>query len=294
MVVPLRQLVVTDLDGTFWGEGETVHPATVAAVAELDRRGVELVFATGRRESGVRRGFDRLAAHGVDLFRPTLVVNGAIGIDLPGVDRFHCASFSPNDASTVLAAFSEGGHVPCGYGADGVLHVPSDTTTGAAHRLTFGSDVVHHVGSAATVFARLAESTALVGFSVIGVEASGLDRVAAALPPGSGGIDRFPDHLHGQWSLMVQPPGVSKWTGVVAHLERSTGRPSALERHAESEESATRVIAVGDGGNDLELLSGADVALKVSGGVDELDDVADAEIPHPEVGGWARVLDHLL
>jgi hydroxymethylpyrimidine pyrophosphatase-like HAD family hydrolase len=48
------ELVVTDLDGTFWYHDQRVDPKVLAAVAELERRGVPLLVATGRRLASTR------------------------------------------------------------------------------------------------------------------------------------------------------------------------------------------------------------------------------------------------
>ena len=75
--MPAVELVVTDLDGTFWHTDDHLPDAVLAAVAELERRGVPLLVATGRRLASTR---DPLAA--VGLAPPAIMLNGAIGIDL--------------------------------------------------------------------------------------------------------------------------------------------------------------------------------------------------------------------
>ena len=42
-------LVVTDLDGTLWERPETIPERTLDAIAELERRSIPLLIATGRR-----------------------------------------------------------------------------------------------------------------------------------------------------------------------------------------------------------------------------------------------------
>jgi len=86
------ELVVTDLDGTLWDEDERLHPRTAAAITELDRRGIDLLVATGRRVTSTR---DPLARAG--LHPPAVVLNGALGLDLATATRFHRQTF-PLDA----------------------------------------------------------------------------------------------------------------------------------------------------------------------------------------------------
>ena len=47
------ELVVTDLDGSLWHH-EEIHPSTLAAWSELERRGIPVLVATGRMFRSVR------------------------------------------------------------------------------------------------------------------------------------------------------------------------------------------------------------------------------------------------
>ena len=73
-------------------------------------------------------------------------------------------------------------------------------------------------------------------------------------------------------------PGVSKWSGVLAYC-------------AEQGIDPARVLAVGDGANDLELLDGAAVACAVATATPDVLARADHVIGPPSSGGWAAVLD---
>ena len=77
-------LVVTDLDGTLWERPETIPERTLDAIAELERRSIPLLIATGRRVASTR---DPLAA--VGLAPPAVVLNGGLGVDLASGQRFH-------------------------------------------------------------------------------------------------------------------------------------------------------------------------------------------------------------
>jgi len=92
--------------------------------------------------------------------------------------------------------------------------------------------------------------------------------------------DPYGELIYGGWSITTQPPGVSKWLGV--------------ERYCEFVElEQPRILALGDGGNDVELLRGADVSLGIDGGDPVALSASDRIIPRPEQGGWAAVLDYL-
>src|SRR5712692_11076642 len=109
MVRPI-ELVVTDLDGTLWDEGEQLHPLTAAAVDELGRRGVRLLVATGRRVTSTCVPLARLG-----LAPAAVVLNGALALDLATATRFHRHPFPSEQASAVLAAFLACGLEPCVY-----------------------------------------------------------------------------------------------------------------------------------------------------------------------------------
>ncbi len=83
---------------------------------------------------------------------------------------------------------------------------------------------------------------------------------------------------YGTHSLTVAGPGMSKWEGVIAYCAHAGLDPG-------------RVLAIGDGPNDLELLAGAAVAV-----VPDDADPAVREIAHHVVGcaidgGWADLLE---
>ena len=104
------ELVVTDLDGTLWFGHERTHPATVAAWRELERRGIPILVAPGRRVTSTR---NPLA--GLGFAPPAVMLNGAIAMDLATGARFHSHQYPAADASRVLAAFHAVGVEPCVY-----------------------------------------------------------------------------------------------------------------------------------------------------------------------------------
>jgi hydroxymethylpyrimidine pyrophosphatase-like HAD family hydrolase len=86
-----------------------------------------------------------------------------------------------------------------------------------------------------------------------------------------------PDQWAGH-SCTVGPLGLSKWDGVVVYCEHAGIDPS-------------RILAIGDGPNDVELLERAAVAVVPSCGQQPALAVADHVVRPTRDGGWADVLD---
>ena len=78
----------------------------------------------------------------------------------------------------------------------------------------------------------------------------------------------------------MAPFGQSKWDGVLAFCAARDLDPD-------------RVLALGDGTNDIELLEGAAIALVPEVAHQVALDRADHVIGAAADGGWVAVLDHL-
>lgn len=264
-------LVVTDLDGTLWHTDDHVDPAVLAAWAELDRRGVPVLVATGRRTASTRAPLAR-----VGLTPPAVVLNGALGLDLATGDRFHRAPFPTAQASATLAAFRS-------VGLDPVVYVDHPTVdVFLSVRPSTHPGHVAALGDTAAVddLGRVCAEEAVLGFSMIGVAHA--DGVAASDALGDlveTHLDRSLDYP-GFASLTAAPKGQSKWDGVEAFCSAR-----GLD--------ASRVLALADGPNDVELLTGAAVRLVPQVAHPAALALADHVIPAAAEGGWAAVLDHL-
>lgn len=262
-------IVVTDLDGTFWYTDDSIPPEVVSAVHTLDDRGIPFLVATGRRLNSTRVP---LAAAG--LVPPVIVLNGALGVDLPTMDRFHVRPYSSDDARSVLDAFRSAGLDPVMYVDD------PDVEAFVSTRPSTHPDHVRMLSPNLVVddLERVAAEERVLGFSLIGVPRERAE--AAQLSIGDlaeSHLDRSID-FPGLATFTVAPSDQSKWDGVLAFCNRNDIDPSG-------------VVALGDGTNDVELLDNAAIALAPSDAHPEILDLADSVIPPASEGGWAKVLD---
>ena len=262
------QLVVTDLDGTLSDAAERIHPASVRAIGELEAAGVPVLVATGRR---LRMACAVLEAGG--LTGPAVVLDGAIGLDLRDGRVFHQVTFPALAAAGVLEAFAAAGLSPCVYvdreGVDLVVGDHPSTHPGHLARAMpwVATDDLAHVVATEPVYA----------FAVVGRPARLLEPVLQ-LVGAAGSASLVGDLIYGGSTVQVRPPRVSKWSGVLAFCAEQGIDPG-------------RVLAVGDGANDLELLEGAAVACVVDTAAPAVLARADHLIGPPGTGGWAAVLE---
>ena len=267
------ELVVTDLDGTLWDTSDiaALHPRTAAAVTEVERRGVGLLVATGRRLASTRAPLARFG-----LTPPAVVLNGAMVVDLATDERLHRHAFTPAQALDVLHHFLHAGVEPCIY----VEHDEVDVFV--SHNPSTHPEHLRSFGEWARVrdLVEVVSTESVLAFGVLAMPSHQAQTVADNLV----GVANAPPPPERQWSggttITVAPPDLSKWEGVEAFC-------------AVRGFDSTKVLAIGDGPNDLELLDGAAIAVVMEDGHPEALARADHVVPRALHGGWASLLDLL-
>lgn len=126
--------------------------------------------------------------------------------------------------------------------------------------------------------AEVAATAAVFSFQLFGLPRAVLEPVAQAVRNrGLGAATVAHDITHGRFCLTVRPHGVSKWEGVLAYCQHSDLDPA-------------RVLAIGDGENDVELLEGAGRSAAPAGGSAAARSAAQTVVSALEDGGWADIL----
>jgi hypothetical protein len=267
-VMAAVDLVVTDLDGTLWFDHQETHPATISAWHELEHRGIPVLVATGRRLASTRDPLARLG-----LAPPAVMLNGALAADLGTGDRFHTRHYEAADAANILAVFRTNGIEPCVYvdHADVDVFVSERPSTHPDHLAAFGTT------AQPADLDEIVRTVPVLMFGVMGHAPEPLRELARDLSGTAeahvAGLDQYGGH-----SCTATPAGLSKWNGVVAFCTRAGLDPA-------------RVLAIGDGPNDRELLAGAAIAVAPADGHPDLVRDAQHVVGSPRVGGWAEILD---
>jgi hydroxymethylpyrimidine pyrophosphatase-like HAD family hydrolase len=260
------ELVVTDLDGSLWHR-EEIHPASRAAWTEIEARGVPVLVATGRRLTTTREPLARAG-----LRPPAVVLNGALALDLASGETFHRHHCDAASARVALDAFRGAGLEPCVYVEDHHIevYVGSTPSTHPGHLASLGTRAV------VADLDEILEREAVLGFGVIGHPPDPLTAVVDAIGRRAE-AHLAPDAHWGGWTLTVAPPGLSKWAGVLAFCARA-------------DIDAARVLAVGDGPNDHELLTHAAIAVVPDDASPGALALADHVVPSPTEGGWGEIV----
>ncbi|HZJ27087.1 MAG TPA: HAD family hydrolase [Acidimicrobiia bacterium] len=262
------ELVVTDLDGTLWSGHEEIHPRTRQAWTELERRGLPVLVATGRRVASTR-----LPLAAVGLAPPAVVMNGALALDLASGSRFHHHHCDPDIALRIVRAFRTAGLEPCVYvdHQDVEVIVTSRPATHPDHLASLESTATHDD------LERVVTELPVFMFGMMG-HADGLALREIAEQVGGFAEAHVARDQFGGHSLTAGPRGVSKWVGVEAYCARAGLDPS-------------RVLALGDGPNDGELLDRCAIAVVPEDAHPGALTRADHVVPPADTGGWAGVLD---
>lgn len=259
-------LIVTDLDGTLWHTDDEIHPGIVEAWAEVASH-APLLVATGRRLTSTRVPLAR-----VGIVPAAVVLNGALALDLANGHRYLRAPFPSTQAQAVLTAFQEVGLDPCLYvdEADAEVLVSAHPSTNRGHLESLGDT------AAVADLSQAARDVPVLAFSIIGAEHRALAEAAAAIDgTAEVHLDRSLD-FPGLAAITVAPKGQSKWDGVVAFC-----RHHGLD--------ASNVLAVGDGPNDVELLTSAAVSVVPEVAHPAALELADHTIPSARDAGWLQL-----
>ena len=216
-------LVVTDLDGTLWFGHEETHPTTVAAWRELERRGIPVLVATGRRVD-----LDARAA------RPSRVRAAGGDDERRARDRSRApTSGSTRHQYTVEDADEDPRRVPRRRPRAVRLRRPS-----SRRRVRRRTTVDASRSPRRPRLRRPSEPTSrdrgtvpVLMFGIMGHVAGAARTRSRARSAGAAEAHLAGSDQYGGHSCTATPIGLSKWTGVRRVLRARRSRSDARARH---------------------------------------------------------------
>ena len=260
------QAFACDLDGTLVGRDGLLGPRTLSAIARSKDEGVRVLVATGRMFRSARRYLDEA---GLD--DPVVCYQGAAVVDPRSGEFLLHEPLDLGVAREVIESLGARGLSPNVY-VDDQLYVTTETEYSRRYS-AFQHLPVVEVGDLLAWLDR--PPTKLVVVS----EPEVLADVRGELAPRFDGRLFLTTSL--PYMLELGNPGVTKGSGL-AFVASALG----IE--------LDRVVAFGDGENDVELLEVAGFGVAVEGGHPRLLAIADRICPGPEDEGVAAVMEAVL
>lgn len=268
--------LLLDLDGTLVGAEDVVPERVRSALRAVRERGVHVMVATGRSETGTQPVLEEL-----DLHEPAVVFNGA-GIWDPGARTFlEERVLADRTVGRLMALAQERGWLPVVQRA-GAKFAPEPRNE-VERRAFAGFTEVTHCRAEELPLERLMRVTIFSGAHADSAALAGEVEDAVALPMH---VTHFPlsvlaAHRESPLDVLdIQPPCRGKAEGL-RYLEEAHGIPAA------------RVVAVGDASNDVTMLRDAGLGVAMTNGMSEARAAADRVIGHVEEGAVADLIADL-
>ena len=263
---PGRTLYATDLDGTLLGEDGTLSAGSRAILDGLLADGLALAVATARSAATARRGLGDLA-----LEQPMVVYGGATAVDPASGEHLWWDAFDPRVLSPLIGASMAAGVTPL------VFHLTSEQD-GGRDRISWvrGAETA---GVDAFLEARPGDDRllALDGWDEVDHDRAFFVSLTGDLPV----LRRLARMVRAiSWgtgcALALQPAGdgLAVLDVTPAHATKGT----AVRRVAELG-GFTRIVALGDGANDLPMFAEADESYATASATAEVRAAATGTVP---------------
>lgn len=260
---PAPTLYVSDLDGTLLGADGLLSAASRSLLAGLLDGGVAFTAATARSATTARRALD-----GLRLEQPMVVYSGATAVD-PAGRHLWWHHFDARVLSPLIGATLAAGVTPLVFHLDGdaerISWVRGAETAGVDAFLDArpGDERIRPVDGWDEIDHERAFFVSIVGeYPVL----RRLARMIRAISWGSG------------CAIALQPDGDDSGLAVL-DVTAAAATKGAGARRVADDGGFVRIVAFGDGANDLSLFAEADESYAVAAALDEVKAAATEVLP---------------
>jgi len=263
-------LLVTDLDGTFFGKGARLVERNLAAVERFKAAGGRFTIATGRTHYSIRNAF---AKPEQPVNAPIVFCNGSYLYDCQTQRSYSETYLSDADVHELVAFAREFPTLQIRVSAADYVYMEEQTRHLAADVPNFDAPSIrvlpfdtHFFRDACKVVFRDDPET------LASIRAEFLARFG----------QRFEDAPSWSSSMEIMPKGVSKGAGI-----------KKLRAHYAQRGESVFVIGCGDFENDLAMLCEADLAICPQNACDKAKRVAHAVLCHHDEGLIGDLIERL-
>ena len=263
----MKTVYITDLDGTLLRNDQTVSQYTRSVINGLTARNIPVTFATARSLETAS-----IVTAGVEFGAPRIIYNGAFIIGTDG--RIVASNSFGSDGKSIANELLRADVYPIVYsvrnGAEKFSFIPERLGSGAAAFIETRKDC----GRCNPV---ISESDLCVGDIFYFLCIDDIEKISSL-------HDRFKNDYscvysvnmyHKNMWLEIMPKGVTK-ASAIAYLKEMLG---------------CRIVAFGDGKNDIEMFKAADECFATENAVPELKAIATGVIGRNEDDAVAKWLE---
>ena len=249
-------MIVTDLDGTFYGEDHDFLDRNLEAVDYFTKNGGLFTIATGRVPETMQKQletFKRVTN------APAVLCNGALLYDFSQDKRLTVMELDRKKSTEIIKAVLENFSIfrirACAKGGEHPINTPEDT--------------------------ELLEEWMRVSFDDSSAETLNLIRTMLE--------EKYKD----EFSFMLACPEIFEFQAKDVTKGKGLDRLRKLLCDSGMADNSLRVYAAGDYENDLELLLHADVACCPSNAMDLIKDVSHIQLCHHKDGAIADLIEKI-
>ncbi|MFC1592895.1 Cof-type HAD-IIB family hydrolase [Candidatus Omnitrophota bacterium] len=261
-----------DIDGTLLGNKSTISAEDSKALAEVRNIGIGVSLSTGRATPACRGILDELSLDGYHIF-----FDGAVVASSDLAKEVQVKALSPLVVKDAIE-FAYLQHIPLELYSATQYFIEQETWSTEAHRDFFG------VEPNVVDFNRLWEQEIIIKGGLVATTPEETQRVQSF-------CQRFDGSLYFSWARTPAYPGVI----FINMLAPGVSKGRALEVLAQYlGVPLAEIIAIGDGTNDISLLSLAGLAIAMGNAHDEVKAVADYITLDVEHNGVAAAINEFL
>jgi Cof subfamily protein (haloacid dehalogenase superfamily) len=263
------ELIATDLDGTLLNSQHELSERTLTALQAAREQGVHLVLATGKTRASALRLIEQLK-----LDTPGIYNQGLITYNPDGSVRQQLI-LSPEIARQVITFAEDRGFTMLAYSGDDLLTRRRNHDTALLEE--FGEPQAHEVGSLLNILDTVPVNKVL---AIHRADTRRINALRWQLSMQLNGSSRLMQA--GVPSMMeVMPAGASKGTALKALLKELKITPD-------------KVMSLGDGENDIEMLQQAGIGIAVENASQQVKDVADHVVASNDQDGVAEAIERFV